>query len=169
MTRIIFRIIEKTFITFDAALQMMDLKETVNHQTLAIIMTECGFFVKYSLFKNEDDEDLDAPPQREYTIILCPYNLPLHIILKLIRAFIRANGSNRRGDPLKDTVANLREQQRAAAKSQQEATQNYWTRQTNRDASSSGKNEDGAMSDIGVVQGYWRQKEQRQVGKLWEQ
>jgi len=166
MTRIIFRIIEKTFITFDAALQMMDLKETVNHQTLAIIMTECGFFVKYSLFKNEDDDDPDTPPGREYTIILCPYNLPLHIILKLIRSFLAANGANRSGDPLKDTVANLREQQRASAKSQQEATQNYWTRQTNRDVR--GQNEEGAMGDIGVVTGYWRNKEQRQVGKLWE-
>jgi len=143
MARILFRIIEKTFITFSAALQMMDLKETVNHETLARIMTECGFYVKYSLLKTEDDEDSqDVQPFREYTTIICPYDLPLHIILKLIRAFIKSNGTNRRGDPLKDSVADLREKQRAAPK-------------------------DGPAT-IGVVQGYWRQKEQRQVGKLWE-
>jgi len=159
MARIIFKIVQKTWITFDAALQMMDQKETVNHETLATIMIECGFYVKSSVWKNETD---DEPPFRKFAAIVCPYDLPLELVLKLLKSFIKRNGRNRRGDPLKDDVKVLRQQQRDQVKAREESTQNYWQRQ-NKD----GGVQTDALADIGVVQGYWRSKEQRQVGKLW--
>jgi len=83
----------------------------------------------------------------------------------LIKSFITRNRRNRRGDPLKDDVKVLRQQQRDQVKIREESTQNYWQSQTNKDGG--GPVQQDALADIGVVQGYWRQKEQRQVGKLW--
>jgi hypothetical protein len=162
MARIIFHIVRKSWISFDAALHMMDQKETVDHETLARIMLECGFYVKSALFKNEADED--APAFRRFSAILCPYDIPLDIVLFMIKSFIERNRRNRRGEPLRDEVKVLRQQQRDQVKAREESTQSYWQRQTNKDSK---QEEQGGLADIGVVQGYWKKKEQREVGKLW--
>eukprot|EP01124_Arcella_intermedia_P007674 TRINITY_DN1473_c0_g1_i2.p1 TRINITY_DN1473_c0_g1~~TRINITY_DN1473_c0_g1_i2.p1 ORF type:complete len:1188 (-),score=304.87 TRINITY_DN1473_c0_g1_i2:40-3603(-) len=166
MARILFHLIRKTLITFDAALQMMDLKETVNHETLARIMLDLGFYVEYSIYSHKEEEEFqektpDKVDWKEYKSIICPFNFPTTTILKLIRAFLKTNGINRQGEPLREDVKTLKATHRENAKSIEAATQNYWTR-SNRDG------QQQTVGDIGVVQGYWKKKDQITVGKLWD-
>eukprot|EP01125_Pyxidicula_operculata_P006982 TRINITY_DN238_c0_g1_i1.p1 TRINITY_DN238_c0_g1~~TRINITY_DN238_c0_g1_i1.p1 ORF type:complete len:1148 (+),score=348.90 TRINITY_DN238_c0_g1_i1:62-3505(+) len=135
---IVFLVINRTQLTFENALAIFKRPETIDHEILAQAMLACGFVVKFQYYKLEGSDDDEE--KKEYTVIVCPYDLPVHIHLKAMSSIINNNGKNRRGDPMTDTVDKLRILQKQ-------------------------KQEQEEQED--VVQGFWKKKEIRVVGSLW--
>eukprot|EP01125_Pyxidicula_operculata_P017924 TRINITY_DN6335_c0_g1_i2.p1 TRINITY_DN6335_c0_g1~~TRINITY_DN6335_c0_g1_i2.p1 ORF type:complete len:421 (+),score=162.16 TRINITY_DN6335_c0_g1_i2:78-1340(+) len=122
---ICFSIIDNSEIEFSEAYKLVEDKTKVDKATLATSMLDVGFTLKYQ-FEEGTLIDLSGEETKDYIAILCPLDMPVYIIVKLIKAILRANAKNRHGGAITEEEQEMAEKTRVEQKQGKEVVQGYW-------------------------------------------
>jgi hypothetical protein len=126
IAHIAFMIVDLNEIEFGEALKLLSNRK-ITTEDLARHMMDLGFTVMNANYSREDTFEVI----KEYSRVMCPYDLPMSVLVKVLRQIIRGNGRNRRDGPLNgdlETLASEHRKKYATHDQTQDVVQGYWSK-----------------------------------------
>lgn len=128
IAHVAFLVVDQNELEFSEALSLLSKK--VSTEDLARYMLDLGFTVMNANYTRDDTFEVI----KEYSRIMCPYDLPMSVLVKALRQIIRGNGDNRRDGPLGgdlETLATEHRKRYATHDQSQDVVQGYWSKGNN--------------------------------------
>jgi hypothetical protein len=126
IAHIAFQIVDQNEMEFGEVLTLLS-NRRLTAEDVAKHMMDLGFTVMNANYSREDTYEVI----KEFSRVMCPYDLPMSVLIKALRQIIRGNGRNRRDGALNgdlETLAAEHRKRNAVHDQSQDVVQGYWSK-----------------------------------------